>query len=119
MHLVEYRRNQKQLMETPTTAEPVHITELNEAKKSLKEKDACIDWLDNEWLEAQRERDQYIIASRELEHKLAEQNHAVQNLHQHIGELDSSLTKLQGSWSWRVTLPFRFIGRIYRARFSG
>ncbi len=33
MHLVEYRRNQKQLMETPTTAEPVHIAELNEAKK--------------------------------------------------------------------------------------
>lgn len=32
MHLVEYRRNQKQLMETPTSAEPVHISELNNAK---------------------------------------------------------------------------------------
>ncbi|KHT47439.1 bifunctional acetate--CoA ligase family protein/GNAT family N-acetyltransferase [Vibrio sinaloensis] len=38
MHLVEYRRNQKQLMETPTTAEPVHISELNEAKKWIDEK---------------------------------------------------------------------------------
>ena len=38
MHLVEYRRNQKQLMETPTTAEPVHISELNEAKKWIEEK---------------------------------------------------------------------------------
>ncbi len=38
MHLVEYRRNQKQLMETPTTAEPVHIAELNEAKKWIEEK---------------------------------------------------------------------------------
>ncbi|MFA0413388.1 GNAT family N-acetyltransferase [Vibrio renipiscarius] len=33
MHLVEYRRNQKQLMETPTTAELVHINELESAKK--------------------------------------------------------------------------------------
>ena len=32
MHLVEYRRNQKQLMETPTTAEPVHATQLKDAK---------------------------------------------------------------------------------------
>lgn len=32
MHLVEFRRNQKQLMETPTTAEPVHVTELKSAK---------------------------------------------------------------------------------------
>ncbi|SDG99982.1 acetyltransferase [Vibrio xiamenensis] len=32
MHLVEYRRNQKQLMETPTTAEPVHANQLSEAK---------------------------------------------------------------------------------------
>ncbi|MEX0333693.1 bifunctional acetate--CoA ligase family protein/GNAT family N-acetyltransferase [Vibrio tubiashii] len=38
MHLVEYRRNQKQLMETPTTAEPVHIAELNEAKKWIETK---------------------------------------------------------------------------------
>ncbi|MGD8116648.1 bifunctional acetate--CoA ligase family protein/GNAT family N-acetyltransferase [Vibrio sp. TRT 29B02] len=38
MHLVEYRRNQKQLMETPTTAEPVHVTEINEAKKWIEEK---------------------------------------------------------------------------------
>ncbi|EGA70790.1 hypothetical protein VISI1226_01655 [Vibrio sinaloensis DSM 21326] len=38
MHLVEYRRNQKQLMETPTTAELVHITELNEAKKWIQDK---------------------------------------------------------------------------------
>ncbi|AIW21373.1 bifunctional acetate--CoA ligase family protein/GNAT family N-acetyltransferase [Vibrio coralliilyticus] len=38
MHLVEYRRNQKQLMETPTTAEPVHVGELNEAKKWIDEK---------------------------------------------------------------------------------
>ncbi|NVD07903.1 bifunctional acetate--CoA ligase family protein/GNAT family N-acetyltransferase [Vibrio sp. JPW-9-11-11] len=38
MHLVEYRRNQKHLMETPTTAEPVHITELNEAKNWIAEK---------------------------------------------------------------------------------
>ncbi len=33
MHLVEYRRNQRQLMETPTTAEPMHIAELNDAKQ--------------------------------------------------------------------------------------
>lgn len=38
MHLVEYRRNQKQLMETPTTAEPVHIAELNEANKWIENK---------------------------------------------------------------------------------
>ncbi|NOH72953.1 bifunctional acetate--CoA ligase family protein/GNAT family N-acetyltransferase [Vibrio pectenicida] len=37
MHLVEYRRNQKQLMETPTTAEPMHVQELAGAKK----------WIDN------------------------------------------------------------------------
>ncbi|WP_418114491.1 bifunctional acetate--CoA ligase family protein/GNAT family N-acetyltransferase [Vibrio scophthalmi] len=37
MHLVEYRRNQKQLMETPTTAEPVHIAELESAKKWITE----------------------------------------------------------------------------------
>lgn len=33
MHLVEYRRNQKQLMETPTTAEPLHIADVNAAKE--------------------------------------------------------------------------------------
>ncbi|NAX20398.1 bifunctional acetate--CoA ligase family protein/GNAT family N-acetyltransferase [Vibrio sp. V39_P1S14PM300] len=38
MHLVEYRRNQKQLMETPTTAEPVHVAELNTAKKWIEER---------------------------------------------------------------------------------
>ncbi|OEF10537.1 bifunctional acetate--CoA ligase family protein/GNAT family N-acetyltransferase [Vibrio genomosp. F10] len=38
MHLVEYRRNQKQLMETPTSAEPVHIGELNHAKQWIEEK---------------------------------------------------------------------------------
>ncbi|RJX75492.1 bifunctional acyl-CoA synthetase/GNAT family N-acetyltransferase [Vibrio sinensis] len=38
MHLVEYRRNQKQLMETPTTAEPVHVSELQSAKKWVEEK---------------------------------------------------------------------------------
>lgn len=32
MHLVEYRRNQKQLMETPTTAEPVHVDDIAHAK---------------------------------------------------------------------------------------
>ncbi|MEZ9436864.1 bifunctional acetate--CoA ligase family protein/GNAT family N-acetyltransferase [Vibrio atlanticus] len=32
MHLVEYRRNQRQLMETPTTAEKVHIEDLADAK---------------------------------------------------------------------------------------
>ncbi|ROV57860.1 bifunctional acyl-CoA synthetase/GNAT family N-acetyltransferase [Vibrio ponticus] len=35
MHLVEYRRNQKQLMETPTTAEPVHVNEVESAKQWL------------------------------------------------------------------------------------
>ncbi|HAS61220.1 MAG TPA: protein acetyltransferase, partial [Vibrio sp.] len=44
MHLVEYRRNQKQLMETPTTAEPVHISEVESAKqwldKQLSEKES-------------------------------------------------------------------------------
>ncbi|WP_367989780.1 GNAT family N-acetyltransferase [Vibrio sp. NTOU-M3] len=38
MHLVEYRRNQKQLMETPTTAEPVHVNELETAKKWIQDK---------------------------------------------------------------------------------
>ncbi|MGF1719239.1 bifunctional acetate--CoA ligase family protein/GNAT family N-acetyltransferase [Vibrio kyushuensis] len=38
MHLVEYRRNQKQLMETPTSAEPVHIAELNQAKDWIEKK---------------------------------------------------------------------------------
>ncbi|WP_070966378.1 bifunctional acetate--CoA ligase family protein/GNAT family N-acetyltransferase [Vibrio sonorensis] len=38
MHLVEYRRNQKQLMETPTTAEPVHVSELNNAKSWIDER---------------------------------------------------------------------------------
>jgi acetyltransferase len=33
MHMVEYRRNQKQLMETPTTAETVQQTNLNRAKE--------------------------------------------------------------------------------------
>ncbi|NGZ15250.1 bifunctional acetate--CoA ligase family protein/GNAT family N-acetyltransferase [Vibrio aestuarianus] len=33
MHLVEYRRNQKQLMETPTTAEPVHVSEIHTAQQ--------------------------------------------------------------------------------------
>ncbi len=42
MHLVEYRRNQKQLMETPTTAEPVHVTEINNAKN----------WIDEHLLES-------------------------------------------------------------------
>lgn len=37
MHLVEYRRNQKQLMETPTTAEPVHVSEINTAKQWINE----------------------------------------------------------------------------------
>ncbi|MBW3696277.1 bifunctional acyl-CoA synthetase/GNAT family N-acetyltransferase [Vibrio sp. T187] len=32
MHLVEYRRNQRQLMETPTTAEKVHVEDLVDAK---------------------------------------------------------------------------------------
>lgn len=33
MHLVEYRRNQKQLMETPTTTESVHVSEINTAQQ--------------------------------------------------------------------------------------
>lgn len=33
MHLVEYRRNQKQLMETPTTAEPLHVSDVNAARE--------------------------------------------------------------------------------------
>lgn len=37
MHLVEYRRNQKQLMETPTTAEAVHVSEVNSAKQWIEE----------------------------------------------------------------------------------
>ncbi|XAW88254.1 bifunctional acetate--CoA ligase family protein/GNAT family N-acetyltransferase [Vibrio sp. CDRSL-10 TSBA] len=37
MHLVEYRRNQKQLMETPTTAEAVHVSEVNSAKQWIDE----------------------------------------------------------------------------------
>ncbi|UHJ62079.1 bifunctional acetate--CoA ligase family protein/GNAT family N-acetyltransferase [Vibrio furnissii] len=37
MHLVEYRRNQKQLMETPTTAEAVHVSEVNSAKQWINE----------------------------------------------------------------------------------
>ena len=46
MHLVEYRRNQKQLMETPTTAEPVHVSELENAKlwieQQLLDKDTVV-----------------------------------------------------------------------------
>ncbi|MEH0688205.1 bifunctional acetate--CoA ligase family protein/GNAT family N-acetyltransferase [Vibrio cholerae] len=38
MHLVEYRRNQKQLMETPTTAEPIEINDRNEAKVWINER---------------------------------------------------------------------------------
>lgn len=41
MHLVEYRRNQKQLMETPTTSELVHVSELNEAKAWIQDKILC------------------------------------------------------------------------------
>ncbi|ELK8508033.1 bifunctional acetate--CoA ligase family protein/GNAT family N-acetyltransferase [Vibrio vulnificus] len=37
MHLVEYRRNQKQLMETPTTAEPLHVSDVNAAKAWVSE----------------------------------------------------------------------------------
>ncbi|MBD0787206.1 bifunctional acetate--CoA ligase family protein/GNAT family N-acetyltransferase [Vibrio sp. Y2-5] len=37
MHLVEYRRNQKQLMETPTTSEAVHVSEINAAKSWIDE----------------------------------------------------------------------------------
>ncbi|NLS13384.1 bifunctional acetate--CoA ligase family protein/GNAT family N-acetyltransferase [Vibrio sp. SM6] len=33
MHLVDYRRNQKQLMETPTTAEPLHVSDVNTARE--------------------------------------------------------------------------------------
>ncbi|MDN3617061.1 GNAT family N-acetyltransferase [Vibrio gallaecicus] len=38
MHLVEYRRNQRQLMETPTTAEKVHIEDLEDAKLWIKQR---------------------------------------------------------------------------------
>ncbi|WP_114786187.1 bifunctional acetate--CoA ligase family protein/GNAT family N-acetyltransferase [Vibrio tetraodonis] len=38
MHLVEYRRNQKQLMETPTNAEPMHVSELSDAKQWIENK---------------------------------------------------------------------------------
>ncbi|MEZ8944740.1 GNAT family N-acetyltransferase [Vibrio sp. 10N.247.311.12] len=38
MHLVEYRRNQRQLMETPTTAEKVHIEDLADAKGWIERK---------------------------------------------------------------------------------
>ncbi|CAM3795105.1 bifunctional acetate--CoA ligase family protein/GNAT family N-acetyltransferase [Vibrio aquimaris] len=38
MHLVEYRRNQKQLMETPTNAEPMHVSELTDAKQWIENK---------------------------------------------------------------------------------
>ncbi len=41
MHLVEYRRNQKQLMETPTTAEPLHSGSVNTA----------IDWVNEQLLD--------------------------------------------------------------------
>ena len=37
MHLVEYRRNQKQLMETPTTAEPLHSGSVNSAREWARE----------------------------------------------------------------------------------
>ncbi|WP_299688105.1 bifunctional acetate--CoA ligase family protein/GNAT family N-acetyltransferase [uncultured Vibrio sp.] len=37
MHLVEYRRNQRQLMETPTTAEKVHIEDLADAKNWIEQ----------------------------------------------------------------------------------
>ncbi|EDP60905.1 bifunctional acetate--CoA ligase family protein/GNAT family N-acetyltransferase [Vibrio sp. AND4] len=37
MHLVEYRRNQKQLMETPTTAEPLHSGSVSSARQWIKE----------------------------------------------------------------------------------
>lgn len=37
MHLVEYRRNQKHLMETPTTAEAVHSSEITSAKEWIEE----------------------------------------------------------------------------------
>ncbi len=38
MHLVEYRRNQKQLMETPTTTEALHVSEINIAKQWINER---------------------------------------------------------------------------------
>ncbi|MGY3571470.1 bifunctional acetate--CoA ligase family protein/GNAT family N-acetyltransferase [Vibrio paucivorans] len=38
MHLVEYRRNQKQLMETPTTAKQVDIESLSKAQKWIQDK---------------------------------------------------------------------------------
>ncbi|WP_104047531.1 bifunctional acetate--CoA ligase family protein/GNAT family N-acetyltransferase [Vibrio jasicida] len=41
MHLVEYRRNQKQLMETPTTAEPLHSGSVNLAR----------DWVNDQLLD--------------------------------------------------------------------
>ncbi|ELT6286452.1 bifunctional acetate--CoA ligase family protein/GNAT family N-acetyltransferase [Vibrio cholerae] len=37
MHLVEYRRNQKHLMETPTTTEVVHASEMQTAKSWIHE----------------------------------------------------------------------------------
>lgn len=37
MHLVEYRRNQKQLMETPTTTESAHVTQVDAAKEWIRE----------------------------------------------------------------------------------
>ncbi|NAW70191.1 GNAT family N-acetyltransferase [Vibrio sp. V27_P1S3P104] len=37
MHLVEYRRNQKHLMETPSTAEAVHSSEVSSAKNWIEE----------------------------------------------------------------------------------
>ncbi|WP_199458397.1 bifunctional acetate--CoA ligase family protein/GNAT family N-acetyltransferase [Vibrio owensii] len=37
MHLVEYRRNQKQLMETPTTAEPLHSGSVSSAREWVNE----------------------------------------------------------------------------------
>ncbi len=41
MHLVEYRRNQKQLMETPTTAEPLHSGSV----------DSAIEWVGKQLLD--------------------------------------------------------------------
>ncbi len=38
MHLVEYRRNQKQLKETPTTAEPLHISDIEQARRWIDHK---------------------------------------------------------------------------------
>ncbi|AUI88198.1 protein acetyltransferase [Vibrio azureus] len=37
MHLVEFRRNQKQLMETPTTAEPLHSSRVDSARKWIQD----------------------------------------------------------------------------------